>query len=166
MTRNEPSRDDEPYVVIADRSSDLGPFLFGAALGAVIALLLAPRSGAETRNAVRGRLRSARQSARDAAEGVANTFTQARDEVERRLESARAAVSNRSRHLSDAVAVGRSAAREAERDLRSRLDNVGPSQPAAPHRPDSDTSPPATEVSSPQAQDPVPEQRRAQRGGR
>ena len=33
MTRNEPSRDDEPYVVIADRSSDLGPFLFGAALG-------------------------------------------------------------------------------------------------------------------------------------
>jgi gas vesicle protein len=164
MTRKESTPDDEPYVVIADRSSDLGPFLFGAALGAVIALLLAPRAGTETRKAVRSRLRSARESARDAAEGVANTFTQARDELERRIESARAAVSNRSRHLSDAVAVGRSAAREAERDLRSRLDAVGPGQPAAPRRADSDTSPPATETSSPQ--DPAPGQRRAQRGGR
>jgi gas vesicle protein len=164
MRRNESSPDDEPYVVIADRSSDLGPFLFGAALGAVIALLLAPRAGAETRNAVRSRLRSARQSARDAAEGVANTFTQARDEVERRIESARAAVSSRSRHLSDAVAVGRSAAREAERDLRSRLDKVAPGQPAAPRLADSDTSSPATEASPPQ--DPVAGQRRAQRGGR
>src|SRR5215472_1646213 len=165
MARNESPRDDEPYVVIADRSSDLGPFLFGAALGAVIALLLAPRPGAETRSALRNRLRSARQSAHDAAEGVANTFTQARDELERRIESARAAVSSRGHHLSDAVAAGRAAAREAERDLRSRLDKVNPSQPpVSPHRAESDSPPPTTEGSS--SADPRVEQRRAQRGGR
>ncbi len=165
MTRNESPRDDEPYVVIADRSSDLGPFLFGAALGAVIALLLAPRAGTETRKAVRNRLRSARESARDAADGVASTFSQARDELERRIESARSAVSSRGRPLSDAVAAGRSAAREAERDLRSRLDKVSPDESVpAPRRPESDNAPPAATEAPPQ--DSALGQRRAPRGAR
>jgi gas vesicle protein len=165
MTRNESPQDDEPYVVIADRSSDLGPFLFGAALGAVFALLLAPRAGAETRKVVRNRLRSARESARDAAEGVANTFTQARDELERRIESARAAVSSRSGSLSDAVAAGRSAAREAERDLRSRLDKVSPDESAPPPRPaESDNASPATTEAP--GQDSASGPRRAPRGAR
>jgi gas vesicle protein len=162
MTRDESQHDDEPYVVIADRSSDLGPFLFGAALGAIAALLLAPRPGVETRNALRQRLRSARQGARDAADGVASTFTQARDEVERRLESARAAVSTSGRHLSDAVAAGRAAARQAERDLRSRLDETSARQASDPRPATADIAP----AKEPSSEEPGPGPRRAPRGGR
>lgn len=115
----------EPYVVVEGRSSDLGPFLLGAALGAGVALLLAPRSGAETREALRERVQSARDKAHVAAEGVAERVTgglaDAREELERRIESARAAVSVRTRQLADAVAAGRAAARDARSEVRDRL---------------------------------------------
>src|SRR5690242_1469204 len=41
--------DETPYVIIEDRSSDIGPFLLGALVGAGLALLLAPHSGPQTR---------------------------------------------------------------------------------------------------------------------
>ena len=41
--------EDEPYVVIEKRESSLGSFFIGAAVGAAVALLFAPRSGEETR---------------------------------------------------------------------------------------------------------------------
>ena len=48
MSRNS-FDDDEPYVVIErQQGSGIGSFLLGAAIGAGIALLLAPRSGAST----------------------------------------------------------------------------------------------------------------------
>jgi gas vesicle protein len=125
MAREDANEDDAPYIVIEERPSDLGPFLLGAALGVTIALLLAPRSGADTRNAVRQKLRSARRTAQQAAEGVATSFAEARQELEHRIETARAAVSNRSRQLGDAVAAGRSAARQAQRELRSHLHASG-----------------------------------------
>ena len=81
--------DGEPYVVVEGRSSDLGPFLLGAALGAGLALLLAPRSGAETREALREHVQSARDRAQVAAEGVkervSGGLADAREELERRI---------------------------------------------------------------------------------
>ena len=41
--------DDEPYVVIEKSSGGIGSFLMGIAVGAGIALLMAPSSGMETR---------------------------------------------------------------------------------------------------------------------
>ena len=117
--------DGEPYVVVEGRSSDLGPFLLGAALGAGLALLLAPRSGAETREALREHVQSARDRASVAAEEVkervSGGLADAREELERRIESARAAVSVRTRQLADAVAAGRAAARDARTEMRERL---------------------------------------------
>ena len=44
-----PREREEPRVVIVERGSTLGAFLWGTLLGAGFALLVAPRSGAETR---------------------------------------------------------------------------------------------------------------------
>ncbi|GEM_PF-631624 len=133
----------EPYVIIEERSSDVGAFLLGAAVGAGLALLLAPRSGTETRHAIGRRVREAQDAARSAAGGVADrvtdTFADARDELERRIESARAAVTARTRQLADAVNIGRAAARDARTDIRSRLD--APAPPVAPASPSA--SPPS-----------------------
>src|SRR6185437_9174389 len=99
---------DEPYVIIEDRSSDVGPFLMGAIIGAGLALLLAPHTGRETRAAIGRQAKAARRAAGDAAGDVAGrvseTFADARDELERRIESARAAVTRRTQQLADAVA--------------------------------------------------------------
>lgn len=146
MAREDETESGTPYVVIEERSSDLRPFLLGALVGAAAALLLAPRSGAETRRVVGHRLRVARRKARDAADGVASTFAEARDQLEQRIESARAAVSKRSRQLNEAVAAGRVAAREAERELRSQLTQTAsgrasPPSGGGPRRPPEPESP-------------------------
>ena len=42
--------EDEPYVVIEQKPAGVGSFILGLAVGAGLALLFAPRSGAETRS--------------------------------------------------------------------------------------------------------------------
>jgi len=105
---------DEPYVIIQERSSDVGSFLLGIAIGAGVALLLAPRSGAETRAGISRRVQRAKG-------GVAETFSEAREKVEARLESARAMVERRRRQVADAVETGRAVAREAREEMAERL---------------------------------------------
>jgi gas vesicle protein len=158
MDRNDAS-ENEPYVVIEQRPTDVVPFLLGAALGAALALLLAPRSGAETRAVLGRRARAARETAEGVAERVGDSFADARDEVERRIESARAAVSRRTRQLGDAVAAGRSAAREAQRDLRSQLAKP-PAETA------SKTSARSDPPHNPSATEDAPVRRRRPRGER
>ena len=51
MSRHE--YDDEAYVVIERTSGSFGSFLVGIAVGAGVALLLAPDSGLETRRRLR-----------------------------------------------------------------------------------------------------------------
>src|SRR4029078_5987754 len=60
--------DDQPYVVIERRSEGgVGAFLLGIALGAGVALLLAPRSGEETRRDIKRRARRVRRAAENVA---------------------------------------------------------------------------------------------------
>lgn len=138
MKRYEPAEGERVVIIEEQRSNDIGVLLLGLAVGAGLGLLLAPRSGIETRKAIRRRLREARdvagERAGDVAERVTGSFSEAREEIERRIEAARAAVSRRTSQLSDAVAAGRSAARRADNELRAQLVDAGAPRGFA-HRP-------------------------------
>ncbi|MCA1792040.1 MAG: YtxH domain-containing protein [Thioalkalivibrio sp.] len=112
---------DVPYIVIErDGGGQIGPFVVGALLGAGLALLFAPKSGEETqaelreqaiklRDAAEDRMRDAQRNLEDrlhhAREGVQGRFnevreaveagrsaaTEARDDLERKLERSKAA---------------------------------------------------------------------------
>jgi gas vesicle protein len=118
--------DDEPYVVIERHSSaGIAPFLIGLAVGAGAALLLAPRSGAATRRDITRRAKRVRRAAEHAAtgvaDGVANTFEDARRRVEEQIDSARQAVDLKRRQVNRAMEAGRTAAREARSELEQRI---------------------------------------------
>jgi gas vesicle protein len=109
--------DDLPYIVIERRSGSFGAFLWGALLGAGTALLLAPRSGRETRDEIRAgalRLRDrAEDAVRTVSDSVQETVGGVRGEVESRIDAAR-----------DAFDAGRRAARQTRHDMELRLREV------------------------------------------
>jgi gas vesicle protein len=118
--------DDEPYVIVENREgSAIAPFLIGLALGAGIALLIAPQSGEETRREIADKVKRAKYAARDAVgelgDAIGDTFDQAREKVGDGLESAREAVDVRRRRVSTAFEAGRAAARQAREELEYRL---------------------------------------------
>ena len=77
--------DDEPYVVIERHEGGVGTFLVGLAVGAGIALLLAPRSGEETRRDIQQRARKARRAARRMADEVTGTVSDTFQDARRQL---------------------------------------------------------------------------------
>jgi gas vesicle protein len=118
--------DDDPYIIVENREgSAFAPFLIGLALGAGIALLIAPQSGEETRRGIAGKVKRANATARDAVgelgDVIGDTFDQAREKVGDGLESAREAVDVRRRRVSTAFDAGRAAARQAREELEYRL---------------------------------------------
>ncbi|HEY7897113.1 MAG TPA: YtxH domain-containing protein [Gemmatimonadaceae bacterium] len=115
----------EPFVVIEREEPGIGTLLLGVAIGAGIALLLAPRSGEETRRMISHRARRAgdrlRDAAAEAADSVASQANDVRDRVSERVGAARAAVRRGQDHVLDAVDAGRYAAVEARSDLERRI---------------------------------------------
>ena len=116
----------EPYVIVERReSAGVGPFLIGLAVGAGVALLLAPQSGEETRRAVARRARRAQEVAQDFVEDVSGTvadkFQEVRATVEERIEATLDAVDDKKRRVSNAFHAGRAAAREARGELEQRI---------------------------------------------
>ena len=114
-----------PYVIVDRREVGIGPFLIGAALGAGIALLLAPQSGEKTRSALKARARRAQEAAQDFVEDVTGTvadkFDEVRATVGERIEATLEAVDDKKRRVSNAFHAGRAAAREARGDLEQRI---------------------------------------------
>ncbi len=109
-------RDDAQYVLIErDSGGSFGSFVWGAALGAGLALLLAPRSGLQTRNELRAGVQRLRDRAEDAVrsaqDGVTDRIDGVRTDVRGRVDAAR-----------DAFEAGRRVARETrhEYDARTR----------------------------------------------
>lgn len=82
-------------VVVVDRQSGVGAFLLGLGLGAAAALLLAPRSGEDTRRQLSRRATDAGDSARRRAQGLVEAgrvaAAQARADLERRIAETKAA---------------------------------------------------------------------------
>jgi gas vesicle protein len=117
--------DEQPYVVIEKHEGSVGSFLIGLTVGAGIALLFAPRSGAETRRAIGDGARRVRDRAsdmvEDATETVTDTFDAARARVEERLDSVRHAVELKKQQVMSAVDAGRAAAEHARDELERRI---------------------------------------------
>jgi gas vesicle protein len=117
--------DDEPYVVIEKHESSISSFLIGAAIGAGLALLFAPRSGEETRRGIHRRARLARRAARrmatDVSDTVSETFSDARRRVEEKIDNAREAIELKKQQVHRAMEAGRAAANEARDDLERRI---------------------------------------------
>lgn len=109
--------DDLPYIVIERRSGGIGAFLWGALVGAGVALLFAPRSGEETREELRSNVQKLRdraeQTARELRSSVTDTIDGVRSEVTGRVEAAR-----------DAFEAGRQAARDTRTDLERRVNET------------------------------------------
>ena len=119
------SDNDEPRVIVEKRSAGIGMLLLGLAIGAGVALLFAPQSGAQTRRTlVRGarRMRRAAGSAADSvSEHVAETFDAARDTVSEHIDSAREVVASKRGKVARAMHAGREAAAQAREELEKRL---------------------------------------------
>src|ERR1041385_8002943 len=119
--------EDGRYVVIERREggSGIGAFLLGAAVGAGIALLFAPQSGAETRAGIKRRAQVARDTAKRVATGVGEsvteTFHDARRRVEEQIDHARTAIETKKEQMRRAMEAGRVAASEARVELENRI---------------------------------------------
>jgi gas vesicle protein len=115
----------EPYVIVERREPGVGSFLIGLALGAGVALLLAPQSGEATRRELARRARRAQDAAQDfvgeVSGTVADKFQEVRASVEERIEATLDAVDNKKRRVSNAFHAGRAAARDARGELEQRI---------------------------------------------
>jgi gas vesicle protein len=123
---DEPYYVDRPYVVVERReSAGIGSFIVGLALGAGVALLLAPQSGEETRRVIARRARRAQEAAQDFVEDVSGTvadkFQEVRASVEERIEATLEAVDAGKRQVTNAFDAGRAAARQTRGELEHRI---------------------------------------------
>jgi gas vesicle protein len=114
-----------PYVIVEKRDAGIGPLLIGLAVGAGLALLLAPQSGEETRQVIVRRARRAQEAAQDLVEDVSGVvvdkFNDVRASVEERIEATLDSVDDKRRRVSSAFHAGRAAAREARGELEQRI---------------------------------------------
>lgn len=130
--------DDLPYIVIERRSGGLSPFLWGALLGAGAALLLAPRSGAETQEEIRRTAYRLRADVEDRVTTARNTVTgtvnRTRDLVQDRIDGIRDVVDGRVGQARHAIDTGRRVARDARSELERRVAEAKESYHSAAER--------------------------------
>jgi gas vesicle protein len=112
-------------VVIVEKSSGIGAFLWGAIIGAGAALLLAPRSGEETREVLREKGRRLRDKAEDTADDLQarleDGYEKAKARVEEKFERARRNIGETREGARDAVKAGKAAVHSARDELERRL---------------------------------------------
>jgi gas vesicle protein len=112
------TKDEEARVVVVERGgSGVLPFIVGAAVGALLGVLFAPRPGEETRRRIRGRLRELRD---EAASTVEDALAEARRQIESGLATARRALEEQAEELREVFEAGRAAARETREEIRRR----------------------------------------------
>ncbi|MEE8551201.1 MAG: YtxH domain-containing protein [Gemmatimonadota bacterium] len=117
--------DDVPYIVIERSGSGLVPFVWGALLGAATALLLAPKSGAETQRELKDRARRLRVRAEEKVEelqgSLQDVLSEGRRQVEEKLEVAKRGFAEGRSRAQEAVDAGRKAAQAARSELEDQL---------------------------------------------
>jgi len=99
-------RDEQP-VVLVERGGGVGTFIAGAAIGALVALLLAPQSGAETRAQLKARMRRLREAAEDKLddlqEAVEAGYEKTKASIEAGLQRAKRNIDERREDAKDVV---------------------------------------------------------------
>ena len=129
-----PHHEGQPVVVV-ERSSSIGSFLWGALIGAGVALLLAPRSGEETREVLRAKGRRLRTRAEDTADDIQSRleegYQRAKARVEEKFERARRNIGETRAGARDAVKAGKAAVHSAREELERRLADAKASRGSA-----------------------------------
>ena len=112
-------------VIVVEKSSGIGSFLWGIVIGAGVALLLAPRTGEETRAELRSRGRRLRDKAEDTADDLhtrlEDGYEKAKARVEEKFEHTRRNLSETRAGARDAVKAGKAAVHSAREELDRRL---------------------------------------------
>lgn len=125
MSRHEEDEDDRYYVIEEKSGGGVASFLLGAAIGAGIALLLAPQSGEETRRDLKRKASEMKDAARDAAGDLSDTvvdrYSKAKRSVGTTIDSARQAIDLKKHQATEAIRAGREAAAQARQELEARL---------------------------------------------
>jgi gas vesicle protein len=129
--------DDDEVVVVEKHGSPVVPFLWGLAVGAVAALLLAPMSGEELRANLRERGKKLTDLAgrkMDELEDFATEgYEKARARVEAGLDTAKQRVQEGRQAAHDVVEAGRGAALTAREELEKRLADAREARRATRH---------------------------------
>lgn len=108
--------DEAPVIVIErDTGGGVGSFVLGALVGAGLALLFAPKSGAETQEELKEQARKLRSAAEE-------RVREAQRQLEDRLDDMRDGVQTRFDEVKQAVNTGRDAAQDARSDLERKLE--------------------------------------------
>ena len=113
--------DDVPYIVIERSGVGVGPFFWGALIGAGIALLLAPRTGAQTQADLRAGVRRVRATAEGSLDAARDTVSRTRGRFEDRVESVRGRVDDRTDRVRNAADRARRATGGAREEIERRL---------------------------------------------
>jgi gas vesicle protein len=125
MSRHEEDEDERYYVIEEKSGGGLGSFLLGAAIGAGIALLLAPQSGEETRRDIKRKAGEMKDAAKDVAGDLSDTvidrYAKAKRTVGSTIDSARQAIDLKKHQATEAIRAGREAAAQAREELEARL---------------------------------------------
>ncbi|HVO35469.1 MAG TPA: YtxH domain-containing protein [Gemmatimonadales bacterium] len=131
--------DDDEVVVVEKHGSPVVPFVWGLAIGAGLALLFAPMSGADLRANIRSRGKQLKDLAAEKAEEledlVAGGYEKARARVEAGLETAKQRVHEGRQVAHDVVEAGRGAALTAREELEKRLADARESRRGARQAP-------------------------------
>ena len=143
-------RDEVPYIVIERRSGGVTPFVWGALLGAGVALLLAPRSGEETQEEIRRTAMRLRTGVEDrvttARDSVTGAVTRTRDRVQGRVDGVRDAIETRAERARTALDSGRRVARDARSELERRVADARHTYQSAAERVRGAARPPAADL--------------------
>lgn len=116
-------RDDDEQIIIIEEndSSGLSAFMLGAAIGAGLALIMAPQSGEQTRELIGRRARKAGEATKRAGTKVTDALAQAKADIEMRIDTAKSSIDLKKVQVSRAVDAGREAAKAARDDLERRM---------------------------------------------
>jgi gas vesicle protein len=109
---------DVPVVVVEKSDGGMGPFMWGALLGAGLALLFAPHSGEETRRMIKNRGRRLWAAAEEKAAEIQDLVTSGFEDAKSRVEDA---LDDRKQQARDVVDAGKAAVHSARDELERRL---------------------------------------------